>query len=108
MQPPAVSWGVLLHDAQDLVAIAQQPWRLIPALFVIAGQAILLGQIQRAGAAVRIDGQPLDFSTGQAGTQATFIRALLPVKVYFEEEKLIDKEMRERLQQRPSAPGNGS
>lgn len=72
------------------------------------GQAILLGQIQRAGAAVRINGQPLDFSTGQAGTQATFIRALLPVKVYFEEEKLIDKEMRERLQQRPSAPGNGS
>lgn len=40
MQPPAVSWGVLLRDAQDLVAIAQQPWRLIPALFVIA--AVLL------------------------------------------------------------------
>jgi peptide/nickel transport system permease protein len=40
MQPPAVSWGVLLRDAQDLVAIAQQPWRLIPALFVIG--AVLL------------------------------------------------------------------
>ncbi|CAN5837492.1 ABC transporter permease [soil metagenome] len=40
MQPPAVSWGVLLKDAQDLVAIAQQPWRLIPALFVIG--AVLL------------------------------------------------------------------
>jgi len=40
MQPPAVSWGVLLRDAQDLVAIAQQPWRLIPALFVIT--AVLL------------------------------------------------------------------
>ncbi|MBE2237985.1 MAG: ABC transporter permease [Caldilineaceae bacterium] len=35
IQPPAVSWGVLLKDAQDLVAVAQQPWRLIPALFVI-------------------------------------------------------------------------
>ena len=40
MQPPAVSWGVLLRDAQDLVAIAHQPWRLIPALFVIV--AVLL------------------------------------------------------------------
>ena len=36
MQPPAISWGVLLQDAQNLVAIAQQPWLLIPALFVIA------------------------------------------------------------------------
>jgi peptide/nickel transport system permease protein len=35
IQPPAVSWGVLLKDAQDLVAVAQQPWRMIPALFVI-------------------------------------------------------------------------
>lgn len=35
MQPPAVSWGVLLRDAQDLVAVALQPWRLIPAVFVI-------------------------------------------------------------------------
>ena len=26
---------MLLKDAQDLVAVAQQPWRLIPALFVI-------------------------------------------------------------------------
>ena len=36
MQPPAISWGVLLQDAQDLMAIAQQSWLLIPALFVIA------------------------------------------------------------------------
>lgn len=35
IQPPAVSWGVLLQDAQDLMAVAQQPWRLIPAVFVI-------------------------------------------------------------------------
>lgn len=40
IQPPAVSWGVLLRDAQDLVVIAQQPWRMIPALFVIG--AVLL------------------------------------------------------------------
>lgn len=36
MQPPAVSWGVLLQDAQNLVAVAQQQWLLIPAIFVIA------------------------------------------------------------------------
>lgn len=36
MQAPAVSWGVLLQDAQHVVAIAQYPWQMIPALFVIA------------------------------------------------------------------------
>jgi peptide/nickel transport system permease protein len=35
MQPPAVSWGVLLQDAQNLTAVAHHPWLLIPALFVI-------------------------------------------------------------------------
>jgi peptide/nickel transport system permease protein len=35
MQPPAVSWGVLLQDAQNLTAVAQQTWLLIPALWVI-------------------------------------------------------------------------
>jgi peptide/nickel transport system permease protein len=34
MQPPAVSWGVLLQNAQNVVAVAQYPWQLIPALFV--------------------------------------------------------------------------
>lgn len=40
MQPPAVSWGVLLGDAQDMVVVAQQPWRLIPGAFVVV--AVLL------------------------------------------------------------------
>jgi peptide/nickel transport system permease protein len=40
MQPPAVSWGVLLRDAQDMVVVAQQPWRLIPGAFVVV--AVLL------------------------------------------------------------------
>ncbi|MBI2938926.1 MAG: ABC transporter permease [Chloroflexi bacterium] len=35
MQAPAVSWGVLLQDAQNVVTIAQHPWQLIPCLFVI-------------------------------------------------------------------------
>lgn len=36
IQPPAVSWGTLLQDAQDIVAIAQHPHQLIPAAWVIA------------------------------------------------------------------------
>ncbi len=35
MQPPAVSWGTLLQDAQNLTAVAHEPWLLIPAIFVI-------------------------------------------------------------------------
>jgi peptide/nickel transport system permease protein len=35
IQPPAVSWGTLLRDAQSLQVIAQQPWRLIPCIFVV-------------------------------------------------------------------------
>ncbi|MGQ9628816.1 MAG: ABC transporter permease [bacterium] len=35
MQPPAVSWGVLLQDAQNVIAVAHHPWQLIPVLFVI-------------------------------------------------------------------------
>jgi len=35
MQPPAVSWGVLLQDAQKIASVALYPWRLIPALFVV-------------------------------------------------------------------------
>lgn len=35
MQPPAVSWGVLLQDAQNLLAISSYPWQLAPAFFII-------------------------------------------------------------------------
>lgn len=35
LRPPAVSWGVLLQDAQQVVAVAHYPWRLIPAVFII-------------------------------------------------------------------------
>jgi peptide/nickel transport system permease protein len=35
MQPPAVSWGVLLQDAQNIMAVAHFPWLLIPILFVV-------------------------------------------------------------------------
>ena len=35
LQAPAISWGVLLSDAQHFRVISQTPWLLIPGLFVI-------------------------------------------------------------------------
>ena len=35
LQPPAVSWGVLLKGAQQVVEVAHHSWLLIPSLFVI-------------------------------------------------------------------------
>ncbi len=32
IRPPAVSWGVLLQDAQKIRALAQSPWLLAPAI----------------------------------------------------------------------------
>ena len=36
IRPPAVSWGVLLQDAQNIRSLSQSPWLLIPGIFVIA------------------------------------------------------------------------
>ena len=30
-----MSWGVLLHEAQNVQSVALHPWLLIPGLFVI-------------------------------------------------------------------------
>ena len=35
LRPPAVSWGVLLKDAQKIQAVAISPWLLLPAIPVI-------------------------------------------------------------------------
>ena len=35
IRPPAVSWGVLLQDAQNIRSLAQSPWLLFPGIFVI-------------------------------------------------------------------------
>jgi len=35
IRPPAISWGVLLQEAQNLQAVAMAPWVLSPALFVV-------------------------------------------------------------------------
>jgi peptide/nickel transport system permease protein len=35
LRPPAISWGVLLQDAQNVEAVALRPWLLTPGLLVI-------------------------------------------------------------------------
>jgi peptide/nickel transport system permease protein len=35
LRPPAISWGVLLQDAQNIQTLAISPWLLIPAVPVI-------------------------------------------------------------------------
>ena len=35
LRPPAISWGTLLQDAQNVQTIALTPWLMIPALPVI-------------------------------------------------------------------------
>lgn len=35
IRPPAISWGVLLQEAQNIQTIAQAPWLLTPGVFVI-------------------------------------------------------------------------
>jgi peptide/nickel transport system permease protein len=35
LQPPIVSWGVLLQQAQNLRVLAIAPWLLIPGIFVV-------------------------------------------------------------------------
>ena len=36
LRPPVVSWGVLLHEAQNVRTVAVHAWLLLPSLFVIA------------------------------------------------------------------------
>jgi peptide/nickel transport system permease protein len=36
LQPPAISWGVLLKEAQAIRVLAEAPWLLIPGFFIIA------------------------------------------------------------------------
>ena len=35
MRPPAVSWGVLLQNAQNVRTVALHPWLMIPGIFVV-------------------------------------------------------------------------
>ncbi|PMQ01070.1 MAG: peptide ABC transporter permease [Dictyoglomus sp. NZ13-RE01] len=35
IRPPAISWGVLIQDAQNIRTVALSPWLLIPFIFVV-------------------------------------------------------------------------
>lgn len=35
LRPPAISWGVLLSEAQNIRNVALYPWTLIPSIFII-------------------------------------------------------------------------
>lgn len=35
LRPPAISWGVLLQDAQNVRAVVMYPWLMLPVVFVI-------------------------------------------------------------------------
>src|SRR5881628_2009078 len=35
IRPPAISWGVLLQEAQNIQTVALAPWLLVPGLIVI-------------------------------------------------------------------------
>ncbi len=35
LRPPVISWGVLLQGGQNLQAVAQTPWLLLPGVFVV-------------------------------------------------------------------------
>lgn len=35
LRPPVVSWGVLLHESQNIKAISQYPWLFTPVAFVV-------------------------------------------------------------------------
>jgi peptide/nickel transport system permease protein len=35
LRPPAISWGVMLQEAQNLQSVVNAPWLLLPGLFVI-------------------------------------------------------------------------
>ncbi len=35
LRPPVVSWGVLLHEAQNLRTVALAPWLLLPGVFLV-------------------------------------------------------------------------
>ena len=35
LQPPVISWGVLLQEAQNFQSVANAPWLLLPGIAVV-------------------------------------------------------------------------
>ena len=34
IQPPLVSWGILMHNAQNIQTLGSHPWIMFPVLFI--------------------------------------------------------------------------
>src|ERR1035438_2491681 len=49
LRPPAISWGVLLQDAQNIQALVISPWLLIPSFAVIIAVLAFRSEFPRAG-----------------------------------------------------------
>ena len=50
LRPPAISWGVLLQEGQNLRSVALAPWVLLPAVAVmISGLMISMVQVAIGG-----------------------------------------------------------
>jgi len=56
-RPPAISWGVLLQEAQNIQTLALAPWLLIPGLVVII--SVLAFNLVATAARCRRPVQPL-------------------------------------------------
>jgi peptide/nickel transport system permease protein len=61
LRPPAISWGVLLQEAQNIQTLALAPWLLIPGLLVIV--AVLAFNLVGDGLRDALDprGQPASY-----------------------------------------------
>ena len=65
LRQPAISWGVLLHEAQNFQAVALGPWLLMPGLLVIV--AVLAFNFMGDG--LRDAADPYSTSGSQAGSE---------------------------------------
>ena len=64
LRDPVVNWGVLLQQAQTVQTVAEDPWLLTPALFVI----VVVLAFNFVGDALRDAADPCTASEGR-GTQ---------------------------------------
>ncbi len=68
------------------------------------GRAILVGRLVAPGTSVTNDGSALPRpASGEEASATTLVRCVFPVKIYFEEERLLDKELRNELERKRAA-----
>jgi hypothetical protein len=68
------------------------------------GRAILVGRLPIPTSSVTVDGKPLpELTSGESLATTTLVRCVFPVKIYFEEERLLDKDLRIELDRKRAA-----